>query len=135
MMALRFVNWLFLLSFVSATCAYDVTVNWNDVHQKITGFGGGTGCPDCGGGNASHYGNSGLAIFNLPEPARTRLLDLMFDSTKGIGLNANRMGMSWLLEDQNGAWKWGQGQYEAAEFWVAREMLKRNSKSLIYAAP
>jgi glucuronoarabinoxylan endo-1,4-beta-xylanase len=136
MMALRFVNWLFLLSFVSATCAYDVTVNWNDVHQKITGFGGGTGCPDCGGGNASHYGNSGLAIFNLPEPARTRLLDLMFDSTKGIGLNCFRFGMSWLLEDQStGAWHFNQNVYDSSEIWVAREALKRNSKMMIWSAP
>jgi glucuronoarabinoxylan endo-1,4-beta-xylanase len=105
------------------------------VHQKISGFGGGTGCPDCAGGNTSHYGNSGMAIYNLPEPARTKLLDLMFDSTKGIGLNCDRMGISWLLEDQNGTWHWNQTNYDQAEIWVAKEALKRNSKMMLWSAP
>ena len=123
-----------VLTFISSIHAFDATVRWNALQQHITGFGGGTACPDCAGGNASHYGNSGMDIYNMPEPSRTRVLDLLFDSTKGIGLNCFRFGESWLLEDQNGTWHWNQSVYDQGEIWVAKEAQKRG-KIVFWSAP
>jgi len=137
MLFARCMSWLVLLSLISATHAFDVTMRWNEVHQKITGFGAGSGCPDCHhyGGSGTTYGNTAADIYKLPEPTRTRCVDLLFDSTKGIGLNVNRMGLSWTLEDPNGTWHWKENVYDTAEIWLAKESLKRNSKFLNYCCP
>jgi glucuronoarabinoxylan endo-1,4-beta-xylanase len=128
-------SWLFLLSLFSATFSYDVTVRWNEVHQKMSGFGAGTGCPDCGGGNATQYGNSAMTLYNMPEPKRSEVLDLLFDTTKGIGLNCFRMGESWLLENAAGTWTWSPSAYEQGEIWVAKEARKRNATIKFWSAP
>jgi len=135
MILARCMIWLVLFSPIPATFAYDVTVRWNEVHQKISGFGAGTGSPDCNGGGATKYGNMGTYIVKLPEPMRTRVLDLLFDTTKGIGLTCFRMGENHLIEDPDGAWHWASSTDEQDEFWVGREALKRNAKMKIYSVP
>jgi len=62
-------------------------------------------------------------------------MDLLFDSTKGAGLNCFRMGESWLLEDQNGTWHWKQSVYDTGEIWVAKEAKKRNPAVAFWSAP
>jgi glucuronoarabinoxylan endo-1,4-beta-xylanase len=128
-------SWLVLCSLIPATFAYDVTVRWNEMHQKISGFGAGTGSPDCNGGGATKYGNMGTYIVKLPEPMRSRVLDLLFDTTQGIGLTCFRMGENHLIESPDGAWHWASSTDEQDEFWVGREALKRNANMKIYSVP
>jgi len=61
----------------SASAATDVTVNWNDVKQPIDGFG------------VSQAGWSG-AIYDLQEPARSQVMDLLFKPDTGIGISILR---------------------------------------------
>jgi glucuronoarabinoxylan endo-1,4-beta-xylanase len=84
---------LIALSFAPALHAYDATVNWNDVRQRITGFGAGTG--DANAQTA--------AVMSLAEPARTQALDLLFDSTRGIGLTMIRLGLLYTLQAEGGS--------------------------------
>ncbi|OME80231.1 hypothetical protein BK120_20635 [Paenibacillus sp. FSL A5-0031] len=62
---------------LTAHAASDVTVNWNDVKQEIDGFG------------VSQAGWSD-AIYDLAEPARSEVMDLLFTQDKGIGLSILR---------------------------------------------
>ncbi|MCM3039144.1 hypothetical protein M3201_05465 [Paenibacillus motobuensis] len=57
--------------------AADVSINWNDVKQEIDGFG------------VSQAGWSG-AIYDLQEPARSEIMDLLFTQDQGIGLSILR---------------------------------------------
>ncbi|MFU1796532.1 glycoside hydrolase family 30 protein [Paenibacillus azoreducens] len=70
-----------LLTFLSvpltAFAAADVSINWNDVKQEIDGFG------------VSQAGWSG-AIYDLQEPARSQVMDLLFAPDTGIGLSILR---------------------------------------------
>ncbi|WP_193726869.1 glycoside hydrolase family 30 protein [Paenibacillus guangzhouensis] len=61
----------------TVSAATDVTVNWNDVKQDIDGFG------------VSQAGWSD-AIYDLQEPARSQIMDLLFDPNNGIGVSIFR---------------------------------------------
>jgi len=124
-----------LLAFAGILDAFDVTVRWNELLQRISGFGAGTACPTCAGGGAAFYDNDAMHIYSLSEPARTDLLDLLFDTTKGIGLSNFRMGESWMLEDPDGTWHWARGSGEQQEIWVAKEAQKRNPNIKFWSAP
>jgi glucuronoarabinoxylan endo-1,4-beta-xylanase len=63
--------------FTTHAAAADVSINWNDVKQEIDGIG------------VSQAGWSG-AIYDLQEPARSEILDLLFTQDKGIGLSILR---------------------------------------------
>jgi len=132
-MSARLTSFALIVSITCGAYAYDVTVRWNEVHQKISGFGAGNGC----GGAYSNLNpgtGEGWNIRRLPEPARTECLNLLFDSTKGIGLNCFRFGESWELEDPDGTWHWGAGR-GPQEVWIAKEALKRNSNMKFWSAP
>jgi len=58
--------------------ALDVTITWNDLRQRITGFGANTA-----------YG-AGRWIMNIAEPNRTTVLNQLFDTTTGAGLSIIR---------------------------------------------
>jgi glucuronoarabinoxylan endo-1,4-beta-xylanase len=58
--------------------ALDVTITWNDLRQRITGFGANTA-----------YGSGGQ-IMRLAEPTRTTVLNQLFDTTVGAGLSIIR---------------------------------------------
>ncbi|GGG12996.1 glycoside hydrolase family 30 protein [Paenibacillus aceti] len=62
---------------LNAHAATDVSINWNDVKQEIDGFG------------VSQAGWSG-AIYDLQEPARSQIMDLLFTQDNGIGLSILR---------------------------------------------
>jgi glucuronoarabinoxylan endo-1,4-beta-xylanase len=121
------------VSLFCSAFAYDVTVRWNEVQQKITGFGA---CTGCGGAyrDLNPGTGEGWYIHSMPEPARTECLDLLFDSIKGIGLNMFRFGESWELEDPDGTWHWGAGR-GPQEIWIAKEALKRNANMIFWSAP
>ncbi|MEI0737140.1 glycoside hydrolase [Paenibacillus sp. JTLBN-2024] len=61
----------------TAHAASDVTVNWNDVKQEIDGFG------------VSQAGWSD-AIYDLQEPVRSEIMDLLFKPDTGIGISIFR---------------------------------------------
>jgi glucuronoarabinoxylan endo-1,4-beta-xylanase len=61
---------------VAAAAAANITINWNDVRQRIDGFG------------ASSYAN-------LDPGAVMANADLLFDKDKGVGLSLDRMGLPW----------------------------------------
>lgn len=62
---------------LTASAASDVTVNWNDVKQEIDGFG------------VSQAGWSD-AIYDLAEPVRSQIMDLLFKQENGIGISIFR---------------------------------------------
>lgn len=65
-----------LISGVKVDAASDISVNWNDEKQVIDGFG------------VSQAGWSS-AIYNMQEPARSEIMDLLF-TQNGIGLSILR---------------------------------------------
>lgn len=62
---------------LSSYAATNVSVNWNDVKQEIDGFG------------VSQAGWSD-AIYDLQEPARSEIMDLLFRDDIGIGISIFR---------------------------------------------
>lgn len=98
-LALR-MSLLCLLTILSMSFSYDVTVNWNVVYQRIAGIGAGT--DDSNDANPD--------VMELPEPARTQALDLLFDTTKGIGMSIVRLAVPFSLWPQGGTFNiagWG----------------------------
>ncbi|UVI28501.1 glycoside hydrolase [Paenibacillus spongiae] len=62
---------------LTANAASDVTVNWNDMKQEIDGFG------------VSQAAWSD-AIYDLSEPVRSQVMDLLFTQETGIGASILR---------------------------------------------
>jgi len=111
----------------SQLLAADITVNWNDVHQTITGFGASVG----DGGN--HVpAKAAEWIYNMPEPGRTQCVDLLFDSTKGIGFNMFRAELSYFMQTEGGTFDISKDN--PAQVWLMKEAQKRG-KMNIWPAP
>ena len=92
-----------------------VTVRWNDVKQEIDGFG------------VSQADWSG-AIYELSEPVRSKIMDLLFDQEKGIGASVFR---GEIFADFNPA----PGEYDFNErfdqVWVMQQAEKRGVDKII----
>ncbi|MDR9854194.1 glycoside hydrolase [Paenibacillus sp. VCA1] len=99
----------------TAQAASDVTVNWNDVKQEIDGFG------------VSQAGWSD-AIYDLREPARSEVMDLLFRPDIGIGISIFRGA---LFPEFNPA----PGQYDfnvrPDQVWVMQQAKARGVDKLI----
>jgi len=74
--------------------AADVTINWNDTRQEITGFG------------AGWENELGAFAMALPQAVRTQMMTMLFDSVQGIGLTYVRTHMPPDLLDASGTWNW-----------------------------
>jgi O-glycosyl hydrolase len=74
--------------------AADVTINWNDTRQEITGFGSGW------------ENELGAFAMALPQAVRTQMMTMLFDSVQGIGLTYVRTHMPPDLLDASGNWNW-----------------------------
>jgi len=103
----------------AASWAADVTVNWNDVKQKVTGFGASTAW-------------DGSTMRNMAEPARTNMMDLLFDTAKGIGLTMIRAQIPTNLETSTGTWNW---TGDAGQVWVMQQAQQKYGVTRIWAAP
>lgn len=92
-----------------AKAASDVTINWNDVKQSIDGFG------------VSQAGWSD-AIYDLEEPVRSQIMDLLFKQDTGIGVSIFRGA---IFAEFNPA----QGQYDfnarPDQVWVMQQAQAR----------
>jgi O-glycosyl hydrolase len=62
----------------SAHAAAAVTINWNDVHQTIDGFGA-----------SGAFGQANY-LKNMSDPAKSTILDALFSQTTGAGLSIVR---------------------------------------------
>ena len=91
----QFRNALLLsLAIADAVCAFDATIDWNDVRQRITGFGG-------------NIANGGAGtIMRLSPAVRTQLFTKLFSVDSGAGLNMIRCEIWWTLEPSPGVWDW-----------------------------
>ena len=69
---------LLLFGFIFHTSAQTITINWDDVRQEIDGFG------------ASAAFKQADNLKKFPIETRTKILDLLFSQTKGIGLSMVR---------------------------------------------
>ncbi|GIP30346.1 hypothetical protein J23TS9_54760 [Paenibacillus sp. J23TS9] len=100
---------------LTAHAAADVTVNWNDMKQDIDGFG------------VSQAGWSD-AIYDLQEPARSQVMDLLFKPDTGIGISIFRGA---LFPQFNPA----PGQYDFSarpdQVWVMQQAKARGVNKLI----
>jgi glucuronoarabinoxylan endo-1,4-beta-xylanase len=98
------------LSMSLQTFSQSVEVKWNDVHQKITGFG-------ASGGNISAEN-----FMKLSEADREKLCDLFFSVDKGIGLSMVRNELYFLIEPAPGVWDWTK---DSAQVWLMNQAKKR----------
>jgi glucosylceramidase len=76
---------------INAASAFDATIRWNDLHQRITGFGA-----SCAWTN----------VTGMATPVAAALFDTLFDTTVGCGLSMIRAQTPWRLEDASGNWTW-----------------------------
>ncbi|MGF7032445.1 glucuronoarabinoxylan endo-1,4-beta-xylanase [Paenibacillus mucilaginosus] len=100
-------------------------VDWNEERQVVDGFGG------------SGAFKKAKTVMNLPEPERTRILDMIFSQEKGIGLSIvrNLVGdgvAADSVEPQPGVYVWDDPQWEtkkasfdADQIWLMNEAKKR----------
>lgn len=100
---------------LTANAATDVSLNWNEVKQEIDGFG------------VSQAGWSD-AVYDLQEPARSEVMDLLFTQNNGIGLSILRGA---LFAEFNPA----PGQFDFAarpdQVWVMQQAKARGVDKLI----
>src|SRR6202022_4234426 len=68
-----------------------VTIDWNDTHQTIDGFG------------TSQGGGYAPTLYAWPEAQRNRIMDLAFSQANGIGLTIFRSAILPALEPSQGA--------------------------------
>lgn len=87
------------------------TVDWNDVHQPIDGFGG------------SGAFNQAGKLMAYPEPARTQILDLLFSQTSGAGLSMVR-NLIPNIEPIPGVYAWDR---DADQIWLMQEAALRGT--------
>ena len=79
----------------SALSLVTVTVNLNETHQTIDGF----GVAQPGGDqNQIPRQDSAPWLFTYPEPFRSHIMDLAFSEVKGIGLTILRMRVEGMME-------------------------------------
>ena len=101
-----------------------VTVNRNDPHQTIDGF----GVAQPGGDqNQSPRQDSAPWLFTYPEPYRSQIMDLAFSEVKGIGLTILRMRAEGMMEPSPGVWN----DVDPAQAWVMREAAARGPVKII----
>jgi glucuronoarabinoxylan endo-1,4-beta-xylanase len=110
MSRLCFFTAIVLFLFVPNAFCQSVKVNWNQVHQKITGFGG-------SGGNSSAEN-----FLKLRDSDKVKLCDLLFSTDKGIGISMVRNEIYWTLEPSPGVWDWIK---DDAQIWLMNEAKKR----------
>jgi len=94
---------------ISTSQGFDVTVRWNDLHQRITGFGASTAWTSSN-------------VMRMTDPARGKLLDSLFDTTIGAGCSMIRALVPYNLENASGVWTW---TGDAAQVWMMQEAQKR----------
>ncbi|MCY2931714.1 MAG: NPCBM/NEW2 domain-containing protein [Planctomycetota bacterium] len=134
-------TWI-ILSIVSVAClalppaagAADVTVKWNAPRQEIDGF----------GGSACFWQADNL--MKLPEPARTEVLDLLFSTTKGVGISIIRNNIgdgtpnpdpnAWAgnpatIEPKEGQWSW---TGDEGQVWLMKEAAQRGCTRFMSSA-
>jgi glucuronoarabinoxylan endo-1,4-beta-xylanase len=106
-------------SFAHATPA--VTIDWNDVHQTIDGFG------------ASGAFGQANSLKNVSEPARTTILDALFSQTSGAGLsivrniiNDGQSGAT--IEPSLGNWVW---TGDTDQIWLMQQAQSRGETRFI----
>ena len=101
-----------------------VTVNLNDVHQTIDGFG--VAQP---GGDQNQIPPQFSApwLSTYPEPTRSHIMDLAFSEVKGIGLTILRMRAEGMMEPAPGVWN----DVDPAQAWVMQEAVARGPVKLI----
>jgi glucuronoarabinoxylan endo-1,4-beta-xylanase len=103
----------------ASTC----TVNWDNQKQVMDGFG------------ASGAFHQASALMNFPEPARSKILDLLFSESKGVGLSIVRNivgdsgsygtssnGPTASIEPQEGVWNW---TGDKDQIWLMNQAKKR----------
>jgi len=98
-----------------------VTINLNETHQTIDGFG------------AAQFGwdplnpDAAERLYTWPEPHKSKLMDLAFSQANGIGLTILRMKVNPMLEPSPGEWN----DYDPWQVWIMREAVKRGPVKLI----
>ncbi|WP_237391625.1 glycoside hydrolase family 30 protein [Paenibacillus dendrobii] len=100
---------------LTAHAASDVSINWNDIKQDIDGFG------------VSQAGWSD-AIYDLQEPVRSQVMDLLFTPDTGIGISIFRGALF-------AAFNPAPGQYDfnarPDQVWVMQQAKARGVDKLI----
>jgi glucuronoarabinoxylan endo-1,4-beta-xylanase len=102
-----------------------VTINWNDIHQTIDGFGmaqTGANCAD------PDWRKRGYAcyLYNWPEPRRSQIMDLAFSQANGIGLTILRSEITPEIAPSKGVWNYT----DTAQVWIMREAVKRGATKI-----
>jgi glucuronoarabinoxylan endo-1,4-beta-xylanase len=97
-----------------------VTIDWNDMHQTIDGFG------VAQTGDAP-IGPWALLLYNFPEPQRSQIMDLAFSQANGIGLTIFRSQIQPRLEPSQGIWDYT----DPAQVWIMKQAVNRGPVKLI----
>ncbi|CAH8768573.1 glycoside hydrolase family 30 protein [Paenibacillus dendritiformis] len=98
-----------------AAAASDVYIGWNDVKQEIDGFG------------VSQAGWSD-AIYDLPEPVRSEVMDRLFDQVTGIGVSIFRGAVFPAFNPAPGQYDF---QARPDQVWVMQQAQARGVHKLI----
>ena len=109
---------------LTAAASPEVKIDWNDVHQRITGFG-------------ASGGNDSAGNFQKLSPRQQRRLgDLLFDVKKGIGLTMVRNEIyAWKIQPTPETWDWTQ---DNDQVWLMRQAKARgttNFWSAVWSPP
>src|SRR3954451_21085054 len=91
-----------------------VTIDENDVHQTIDGFG------------TAQPGDFAFTLYNWTERQRDRIVDLAFSRPNGIGLTILRSAVLPELEPSRGTWNYT----DTAQVWLMKEAARRGHTKL-----
>ena len=113
-----------LAQFATTASPAEVTIHWNDTHQRITGFG-------ASGGNEAAGNFQKLTSHN-----QRRLCDLLFEVKNGIGLTMVRNEIyAWKIHPTPETWDWTQ---DNDQVWLMRQAKARgatNFWSAVWSPP
>ncbi len=100
------------------TSVEQTTVNWNDVHQTIVGFG------------AAWFYHSGT-LRRMSDPARDQILDLLYSPAKGIGLSIVHQAFQPEVSPSPGTFDWSQ---EDDNGWLDAQAQARGVMQFMYSS-
>jgi O-glycosyl hydrolase len=114
---------LIAIALSGSSLAVDFTINWNDVHQRITGF----------GAAMDDAGQAARTIVGMPDARRIACMDILYDSVNGIGLSMIRSSLVYDYQGnvEGGAWK---PNFDSCQAWVMQQAQKRGV-TLFWSAP
>lgn len=110
------------LGISNVNAASQVTVDWNNVRQEIDGFG---------------FTQEEACTYDMPEPKRSEVLDLLFDKTKGVGFSLLRTEIGCgdvskpTIEPADGVWNY---EADPRELWYFREAKARGLERIFGTA-